>query len=160
MAKTRLLPLALAALWLSACAALFPKPEAPRLAVAEVRLLHVGLFEQRYRVTLRVQNPNRFDLPVEGLDYQLFVNDEPLGSGSRTRPVTIPGQGTELVEVEGVADLGGALLRLLDPRKGVPDGLRYRLTGHVRLARGPSPIPFDFRGELSLRGEGKPSTGI
>jgi hypothetical protein len=52
------------------------------------------------------------------------------------------------------ADLAGTVLRLLDKArgKGLPDALRYRLRGEVKLSRGfARSIPFDETGSLSLR---------
>jgi LEA14-like dessication related protein len=127
--------------------------------VADLKLLNVGVFEQKYRVALRVQNPNRFDLGLEGLDYELLVNSELLATGVSRKPVTIPGYGVEIVEVEGFGNVGEVLLSLLDLRKGIPDKVPYRLKGHVRIAQSPARLPFDYSGEISLRGEGKRSGG-
>ena len=135
---------------LGGCAGLHSNAEPPRLTVAGLKLVDVTLFEQTYQLKLRVQNPNGFDLPVEGLAFRLWVNGKPFASGVANRPVTIPAYGTEFVEVEGVGTVTDVLSELLELRKGIPDKLRYRLLGHVRLKNSPVQLPFDYSGEKAL----------
>lgn len=133
---------------LGACAGFLATAEPPRLTVSGLKLVDVTLFEQKYQLKLRVQNPNPFDLPVEGLDFRLFVNGRPFASGVANQPVTVPAYGTQFVEVEGVGTVADVLGELLSLRKGLPDKLRYRLTGHVRLKNSPVQLPFDYGGDL------------
>ncbi|MBI5014494.1 MAG: LEA type 2 family protein [Deltaproteobacteria bacterium] len=157
-------PVRIAALFLVAflvggCAALLPRPEPPRLTVADVTLAQVNLFEQKYVVRLRVQNPNAFPLGLVGLDYVLRVNDQPFASGVSSHPVTVPAYGTEVIDVEAYSGLGEVLKQLFELGKGIPERLRYRLRGHVRLESPSLEVPFDESGEISLRPE-PPAKGI
>jgi LEA14-like dessication related protein len=144
---------------LAGCAALFPRPEPPRVTLADLRLVELKLLEQRYRLFLRVQNPNAFDLSIDGVDYELTLNEQEFGSGVSNRPVSVPAYGTEILEVDAYSTLAGLFrqLRELDPAR--PFTLRYRLKGHVRLSSGGPQLPFDHSGELSL-GAGRGREGI
>ena len=51
-------------LGLLSCSALTSKPESPRVTLVGLKLISVELLEQRYRVSLRVKNPNAIVLPV------------------------------------------------------------------------------------------------
>jgi LEA14-like dessication related protein len=73
-----------ALLVLGACARL-GEAEPPQVRLADIRLLEGGLLEQRFRVDLRLGNPNDFDLPLDGLTFELELNDRPFGA-SRARP--------------------------------------------------------------------------
>jgi len=60
---------------LAGCAGLFQHLEAPHVSLADVRLRDSTLFEQRYVLFLRIQNPNTFAIPVQGLQYNLWIFD-------------------------------------------------------------------------------------
>lgn len=146
--------------FLASCAGLVGRTEPPRVTLADIRLTELKLLEQRYQLTLRVQNPNDFELPIEGLDYELLVNEQEFGSGVSNRPVTVPAYGTELLQVDAYSTLAGLLRQFRELDSGKSPSLRYRLKGHVRLSRNGLSLPFDHSGEISLgskkTGEGVP----
>ena len=61
---------------LAACASVRPAVITPRLGVTDLEVIDFGVFEQRYRVQLRVQNPNPNALHIRGLDYTLHINEQ------------------------------------------------------------------------------------
>ncbi|MCA1804270.1 MAG: hypothetical protein LC646_02710, partial [Xanthomonadaceae bacterium] len=69
------------ALSLTACAWLPQKPQAPRVSLVNVQLSSMELLEQRYGLTLRIQNPNDFALNIQGLDFEVELNRMPFASG-------------------------------------------------------------------------------
>jgi LEA14-like dessication related protein len=138
----------MAVVGLAAGCAILPGPiEPPRLSIASLDVAGGGLFEQDYRITVRIQNPNPFALPVEGMEYALDINGRRFASGVSNRAVTVPRLGSALAEVRAVSTLF-SLLRQLDEfrQPGLP-GLNYRLSGRIYLADG-SRMPFDYRGEV------------
>ena len=149
------LVLALLALLASAgCAGLAPKLEAPKLAVAGVSLVKGDLLQQRFKVRMRVTNPNDRVIAVRSISYTLEIGGEELGRGLAGSAFDIPALGEAEFDMDVTADLAGTVLRLLDRARGnaLPDALRYRLRGEVKLARGfARSIPFDESGSLSLR---------
>lgn len=153
----RPLALALALLSLSAlagCASLAPKLEAPKLAVVGVTLVKGDLLQQRFKARMRVTNPNDRVIAVRSISYTLEIGGDELGRGLAGSAFEIPALGEAEFDMEVTADLAGTVLRLLDRArsKGLPDALRYRLRGEVKLARGfPRTIPFDETGSLNLR---------
>jgi LEA14-like dessication related protein len=60
---------------------LAPGIEAPRVTVSDLELVHATLLAQRYRIVLTMQNPNTFDLPIEGLRYALVLNGKEFATG-------------------------------------------------------------------------------
>ena len=138
----------------SGCAGLVPKLEAPKLAVVGVELVKGDLLEQRFRARLRVTNPNDRAIAVRSVSYTLEIGGEELGRGLSGASFEIPALGEADFDMNVTADLAGTVLRLLDRArsKGLPDSLRYRLRGEVKLARGfARTIPFDETGTLRLR---------
>lgn len=140
---------------LSGCA-LFVKD--PRVTIADVEVVSLGLLGGRARVALLIDNPNRFDLEVRSFAYRLDVADGVPGEEESwsqlasqeelIQEILIPGR--EQVEVEvpvdfGYAAVGSALRSLL-----VEGQVRYRVEGSVRV-RGPvgeHTLPFTGRGAL------------
>lgn len=140
---------------LSGCA-LFAKE--PRVTIADVEVVSLGLLGGRARVALLIHNPNRFDLEVRSFAYRLDVADGLPGEEESwsqlasqeelVQQIRIPGR--EQVEVEvpvdfGYAAVGSALRSLL-----VEGQVRYRVEGSVRV-RGPvgeHTLPFRGRGAL------------
>jgi LEA14-like dessication related protein len=134
--------------WLfCACTLLPPGIEAPRVAVGSVQLAHATLLQQTYRVVLALQNPNNFDLSIEGLRYALVVNGQEFASGVSNRRLTVPRLGVAEIEVEAISDLPAIYRQIKGLAKGV-DRLSYRLRGDVFLTDGRR-VPFDKRGEIA-----------
>ena len=134
---------------LCACAGLLNRPEPPNIYLTDVQMLDMSLFEQRYRLRLRVQNPNDFPLPISGMNYTVEINGRDFAEGVSPRSVTIPAFGEEVIEVDAVSNLARVVDQVLD--FGREQSLRYRLSGSLRLDRtGIARLPFDYQGELSL----------
>jgi LEA14-like dessication related protein len=78
----RRIALVLSTLALAACF----NAQAPKVSVADVDVKSLGLFEQRFDISLRVGNPNDFDLAIEALDFDLEVNGPPSPRGLPAPP--------------------------------------------------------------------------
>lgn len=123
--------------------------EPPSVNIASVRLQDATLLEQRYRLQLRIQNPNTVELPIDGLSYEVEINGKPFAKGLSNRAVTVPGYGSELMEVEGTSTLFDVLRQLADLQKGHAKAVQYHLKGKLGLRSG-SRVPFDYQGEIEL----------
>jgi LEA14-like dessication related protein len=116
------------AVMLTGCAALQSSLEPPHVTLTDLRILDMTLFEQRYGVKIRVQNPNPIALPITGMNFQLDVNDAELGRGVSDQTVTVPAHGEAVLEIK----LTSNLVRIIDQIRGLESGkgqsLRYRRT--------------------------------
>lgn len=137
-----------AALAASACAGVYPPLDPPHVTLADLRVRDMTLFEQRYAVKLRVQNPNPVELPITGLEFALYLNDVEFARGVSRDAVTVPAYGEALTEVELVSSLMRLFEQVRGLERGEPQGLRYRLAGGVSLASRAGKIPFEYRGEI------------
>ncbi|MBC7946147.1 MAG: LEA type 2 family protein [Burkholderiales bacterium] len=133
--------------WLVACSGLPLNTEPPRLSIAGLSLTDANLFEQRFKLELRVQNPNDFALPIHALNYVIEINDQPFATGVSNRSVTVPGYGSDVVEVEAISNLGGLLRQVKSALKGE---LRYRLRGDAIVGENKWKVPFEQHGEVDL----------
>ena len=132
---------------LAGCAAMSGvKPEPPTVSVASVRPLNLSLRKQRLRFTLRVENPNGFDLPLEGLDFVATLGGDRVARGSSDEEVLIPARGEAEVSVDVTAGIDSVVDRLRAMVRNRTIDLDYAVAGTVELANWPRPIPFDVEG--------------
>ncbi|MBK7953510.1 MAG: LEA type 2 family protein [Candidatus Accumulibacter sp.] len=81
--KTRLAVLSI--LLLSACAGLGGLAQKPEVSVAALNLVQMGLFEQRFALKLRIQNPNDVELRINGLSFEIELNGKSFITGLSDR---------------------------------------------------------------------------
>lgn len=125
------------------------EPVAPEVHMVDLRLLESSVFEQRFRVDLRIGNPNDFDLPLDGLTFDLEVNGEDFARGFSNERVTVPRLGEERISVVASTTLIDLVrqMQLLAER----GDLTYRLSGTAylnSLAR--RSAPYETEGTFRL----------
>ncbi|MDO6460556.1 LEA type 2 family protein [Granulosicoccaceae sp. 1_MG-2023] len=147
--KMLLSALITASLLMTACSSLpTHKPVAPNVSIAAVRPLNLSLVNQKLAFTLDVENPNSYDLPVEGLDFIASFAGNEIASGSSDQEVTLPAKGTAQMEVIVETSLNDMMDRFSAMMKSDGIDLSYGITGTVKLANWPGKIPFNVDGEL------------
>nr|WP_281354717.1 LEA type 2 family protein [Roseospira navarrensis] len=154
--RTVLAALAAAPVLLAGCAgprALSP----PDVALADVRFLRAGLFQQEVDLLLSVGNPNPEPMPLTGLRVALTVNGQPLARGYADRTATLPRLSTVTIPVRARIDSVDLVRQILT--LGNRSGVDYVLSGE---AFGPSTgrggLPFRSTGSLDvLSGETGPA---
>lgn len=146
--RAALAPALLAAvLLLTGCGTAAPEP--PQVSVADLRLLDSTVFDQRFEINFRIDNPNDFALPLDGLTFDLEVNGESFARGFSNQRVTIPRQGEGRVSVAASTELVEMLrqMRLLAGRAD----MTYRLRGFAyvdSLQR--RTVPYESVGSFRL----------
>jgi LEA14-like dessication related protein len=134
---------------LGGCAMFHSPLESPHVTLADLRIVDMTLFEQRYALKIRVQNPNPIALPISGMNFQLDINDTELGRGVSDQSVTIPAHGEAVMEINLVSNLARVFDQIRGLEGGGTQGLRYRLTGDISIANRLATLPFDYQGEIS-----------
>jgi LEA14-like dessication related protein len=104
-------------------------------------------FEQRFRVELRISNPNERELEVDGLRFELDVNGQRLARGQTGDAVTVPRLGDATLSVLTTTTLLDVFRQVV----ALPNakGVRYRVAGRVYL-KGIFPPYVDFEHEDAL----------
>ncbi|MEO0438070.1 MAG: LEA type 2 family protein [Pseudomonadota bacterium] len=129
--------LLLLTLWLlNACSSLpltdFDEPEIELLGLTPV--VSDGI-EARFRVKLRVVNPNDVELSVRGLAYDLVIRERKLFTGVSNEQIDIAAFGETVVDLEVAAGVLNSLALIRDLMSSPPaDGLPYRLDVKLSLA--------------------------
>ncbi len=130
--------------------------EAPRVSLVSIAPVDFRLFEQRFRVTLRVQNPNSREITIRGLEYEIVVNDRIFAQGVSGKPVTVSAWGENIAELEVVSTLRRVMEQIEEFGSRAKPSFDYAISGHVSVDGVPFAVPFDYQGTLSLPGFEKP----
>ena len=109
-----------------------------------------GLLEQRFKVGLRVLNPNGVALPVKGLSYSLKLNGHKVVSGVTSDIPELPAYGETTLALEaGVNLLGGARF-ISGLLQGGGEALDYELETRLDVGLLLPAIVLTERGKISL----------
>jgi len=146
------------ALALAACSSLPMNAQAPKVSVADVDVKRLGLLEQRFDVSLRVNNPNEFDLKIEGVEFDLTANGRPFAKGLSHLITSIPAISSSIIHVEAITQSKDLLrqIRTLPP-ESLQEGVPYEIKGRVKLDR-TDWLPFEHKGVYG-GDEKKPAKG-
>lgn len=135
---------------LSACGGpKLPDTKAPDVSLAGLSFTEAGLFEQAFTLQLRLRNPNDFDIPVDGLDFSLAVNDAPFADGLSNQDFTLPASADIILPVEIRIATNDLIERVTSI--GTGRRLSYELTGTADIGSWfTAPVPFQRSGKLAL----------
>ena len=134
----------------AACSAFGPKLEVPRLSLVSVAMTSADIFNQQFVVRVHVQNPNDRELPVTGIDYELFLEGDAFAEGVSNQPFTVPALGeTEFdmtIRTNFVSSLGRLVSRL-NGREQVSYAVEGKVFADVGMVK---KIPFRESGTVNL----------
>lgn len=135
--------------FLSACSSIpRSKPEAPTVTVTDVYPVSLGITQQTIGLTLRIANPNSFDLPMQSLSFNAHFSGERFAQGQSVDKVIVPGEGEAELNVEVTAGLGRIAKQIKNLLNSENPELKYDVTGLVKLSNWPKAIPFNVEGTL------------
>ncbi len=145
--------LAMTLIFMTAGCATVPKDfETPKLNLVSIQLLNAGFLEQRYGVRLRVQNPNAFMLPIEGMSYELKLAGNSFASGVTPEAFNVPKFGETEFDVEIRTNLLKSARELARWYSSGSESLDYELGGKLDIGLSflKHTVPFSETGSISL----------
>ena len=144
-------PLLVTGLLLAACATVPPEIEPPKISIASIAPKDFAIFEQRFDVQFRIQNPNEKDLGINGMRFDIDLNEQKFANGMSGEKVIIPRFGSQVVNVEVITGISSFLRQVQELNKAGAGKIRYRLKG-TAFVDAPSSfkLPFDEKGEVDL----------
>jgi LEA14-like dessication related protein len=154
----RLLFVAACAAVLAACASVSAKLEPPGLELVGVQMLSTDMFAQRFKVRVKVINPNDLELPVRGLEYTIIMMGDSFAEGMSDQAFVLPAKGEAefdmLVTTNFVSSFGRLLSRV---QGGKLENIDYEITGKVMVDKGMvRKIPINHRGTVDFTRATKP----
>lgn len=136
----------LMAFFTTACSGLPSNAKAPKVSVAEINIKRLGLFEQIFDVGLRVNNPNDFDIAIEGLEFELAVNGREFATGAAHTHARLPAFASAVVHVDTTTQSSSLLQQMKTLPELLQDGVPYRIRGRIKIDRADDWLPFDRSG--------------
>lgn len=103
----------------------------PDVSLANVEMLRSNLWEQSFRLRMRVDNPNDRSLPIRGMHYQIYLNDARLATGVTDHAFDVPAYGSEYFNLTVRSNIWrhlGDLLKMAETQQPID----YRIDGHIR----------------------------
>lgn len=147
----RALTISLMALMAAGCSTLTGSIETPTVKLVGLQLIEAGLLEQRYGLTLRVNNPNAISLPIKGISYSVKLAGVDFATGQTPRAFRVGSYGDSLVDIEVSTNLLDTVRRLKDWFSDSPDAMDYELTGKVQVDLPfVGAVPFSESGRINL----------
>ena len=140
----------LGSLLLAGCAAIPVNLKTPEVSFVGLRAVEASVFEQKLQVRMKVHNPNTIELPVNGLDVDVELADEPFAHGVSAREFVVPAQGEAEFDMLVTANAMNALLKLANSSSksgDVRDKLKGKLSTKLGLLR---TIPFEETGTVPV----------
>ena len=132
--KRFVLCMLMAGIFFPACATAPPGIEAPKISIANIAPKDFALFEQRFDVQLRIQNPNEKELGLNGMRFDIDLNEREFANGMTGETVVIPRFGSQVVNVEVITGISSFLRQIQELNKTEDDlpHQRHRLRGKSR----------------------------
>ncbi|MDM7858704.1 LEA type 2 family protein [Thiopseudomonas acetoxidans] len=128
--------------------------EEPSVQLVDVEVIQARLLEQHFKLYFRIDNPNSSNLPVRGIEYEIHLNDVPLGKGKNNKWITVPAHGHAYFDVPVQTNIWRhirTLVRLLEkPDQKINYSLQAQVkTGllfkkKVKVTRNGNIIPGEF----------------
>lgn len=128
------------------------KPIAPTVEIESVKAIKIKLTRQELEFSLKVTNPNAYDLPLQSLSFVASVDGSQMAQGISDERVTLPAKQDAVVKVRVNTRLNKLIGRLLLFSTSDQEEVDYRVTGFVKLANWPARIPFNVDGALENPG--------
>lgn len=139
-----------ATLALAGCAAIPTNLETPEVSFVGLRAVEASVFEQKLEVRMKVRNPNDIELPVNGLDVDIELADEPFAHGVSAREFVVPARGEAEFDMLVTANAATALLKIAGADRKT-DAIAYTVKGKLSTKIGLlRTIPFDESGTLPI----------
>jgi LEA14-like dessication related protein len=156
--SARVLFVAACAVLLAACSTMPSNLVAPSVEVMGVQMMSTDMFAQRFKLRMRVNNPNDLELPITGLEYTVLMLGDRFAEGVSNEAFVLPAKGEAefdmLVTTSFVSSFGRLLSRA---GGGKLESIDYEITGKVFVDKGMlRKIPFNHRGTVDFSRALKP----
>lgn len=137
---------------LTGCAGMGYREGDIKVSISSLAFLQSTLMEQRYLVTLRLQNRTPNKLEITAMSFDVELNGKDFASGVSNQQTSVASFDEAWVEVEVGSSLFDIIrqLQLLQQHQHKP--FEYKISGRVYLRDGLFSVPFTQSGVIDLVG--------
>ncbi|MDR2144658.1 MAG: LEA type 2 family protein [Treponema sp.] len=132
----------------------FPRIREPEFSIISIAIMQAELINTRFRVKVRIENPNPFPMTFSSFSYELYGHGRFWADGSEADVYTIPENGKAEEDLFLVMNFINMQRNLLDQVIAMRD-VRYRFTGKAEIGTGVEYLPsfttaFDIQGDSKV----------
>jgi LEA14-like dessication related protein len=131
----------------------FPRIREPEFSIVSIAIMQAELINTRFRVKIRIENPNPFPMTFSSFTYELYGHDRFWADGSEADVYTIPENGRAEEDLFLVMNFINMQRNLLDQVIAMRN-VRYRFTGKAEIGTGVEYLPY-FTTAFDIRGDSK-----
>ncbi|WNZ54362.1 LEA type 2 family protein [Microbulbifer sp. MKSA007] len=144
--------LVLFALFMGGCAALSPNFQQPEVEIIGLEPLPPAVgSDLRFRIHLRIFNPNNQELPLSGIYYKLSLAGHKVMTGTSNNLLPIAPYGQDDISVDATASWMGSLFAAAELANRGQQSVPYELQAKIGLSRSIVPsITVQRSGEVRL----------
>ena len=135
------------------CLAAFPGVRAPIFAITAIAILKAELINTRFRVTLKIDNPNSFPMDLSAFSYELYGNGRLWADGTEKNIIKVPAKSSLTGNLFLLMNFINMKRDLLDQIINLED-VNYRFAGQVQVSTGVEYLPR-FTSAFNLSGYSK-----
>jgi LEA14-like dessication related protein len=130
--------------------AIFPGIQEPRFIITSIAILKAELINTRFRIGMRIDNPNPFPLEMSGLTYELYGNGRQWAGGTDKTPFAVNAKSSVQGDLYLLMNFINMERSLLNQIINLAD-VNYRFTGEAQVSTGIDYLPkfktgFDLSG--------------
>ena len=142
---------------LAGCSTFNQKLESPELSLVGIQMLSTDMFAQKFKVRLKVENPNDLELKVTGLEYQILLMGDSFAEGNSTDRFLLPAKGEAEFDMNVTTNFVSSLGRLISRVGGGKlENVDYEIVGTVYVDKGMiKKIPFQDHGQVDFSRAGR-----
>jgi LEA14-like dessication related protein len=138
----------------AAALAVFPRIREPEFTITAIAIIQAELINTRFRVSLRIDNPNIFPVALSSFGYELYGAGRFWADGREEDVLHIPAQGSAETRLFLMMNFINMKRSLLDEVIAMRQ-VRYRFTGEAEVGTGVSWLPrfhmgFDHTGNSAV----------
>jgi LEA14-like dessication related protein len=119
----------------------FPRIREPEFTITAIAILQAELINTRFRVNLRIDNPNVFPVDLSSFGYELYGAGRFWADGRETGVLHIPAQSSAETKLLLMMNFINMKRSLLDEVIAMQQ-VRYRFTGEAEVGTGVSWLPW------------------
>ena len=136
----------------SGCAGIPSHLESPSVDLIGIQMMSTDMFAQKFKVRVKVINPNDVEVPVKGLNYQILLMGDSFAEGESTDRFVLPAKGEAEFDMAVTTNFVSSLGRLISRVGGGKlENLDYEIVGEVLLDKGMvRKIPFSHHGKVDI----------
>ena len=120
--------------------AVFPRIREPRFTITSIAIMQAELINTRFKVSLRIDNPNVFPVALSSFGYELFGDGSFWADGIEKDVLHIPAHSSSQTDLHLIMNFINMKRQLLDDIIAMKQ-VRYRFSGTVDVGTGIAWLP-------------------